>query len=338
MNFHQQSWVKLLRQLTMGVVLTISLALLILCLDIQPVFAASPLPPLTCRLGVYLLSLQDFDVSAKEFSADFWIWINCPTESPEVLQRIDFLNSKEMNVSLDSEQKRDNIYWATHKVQGIFKHNWEIGNFPFDRHVLTIEMEHGLLDRTQLVYTPDSENSNYQQSLKVDGWKVTNFKLQEYTKDYNTTYGDPALKPGDVSSFSHIDVAIDIQRSSIIVFLKLTTAVYVAVGISLVIYLVPEFEARMGTLIGALFAIVINQQVVDSVLGQTDGIKLVDQIHITAMLYVLSAVIFTIISYWDSKKENEQTLIRRDRLSFSISMISFIVVNIILISHAAIVG
>jgi hypothetical protein len=255
---------KLLQQLTLGLILAISLVILGILGDIQPVFATSPPSPLSCRLGVYLLSLQDFNISEKSFSADFWIWINCPTQSPDILQRIDFLNSKEINPSLDSEEQKGEIYWATHKIQGVFQHNWDIRSFPFDRHILTIDLEHGLLDKKQLVYIADNQNSSYQKDIKIDGWNITDFRVTEYTKEYNTTYGDPTLQPGTVSEFSHIQIAITIQRSSLIVFLKLTTAVYTAVGISFAIYLVQEFEARLGALIGALFAIVINQQVVDS--------------------------------------------------------------------------
>jgi len=333
-----EGWGKLLRRLTLGLILTISFAVVGSLGSMQPVLSTSAVSPLSCSLGVYLLSLQDFNISDKSFSADFWIWINCPTQSPDILQSIDFLNSKEINPSLDSEEQKGNIYWATHKIQGIFKHNWDIRNFPFDRHILTIDLEHGLLDKKQLVYIPDQQNSSYQKDIKIDGWNITDFRITEYTKEYNTTYGDPTLEPGAVSQFSHIEIAITIQRASLIIFLKLTTAVYTAVGISFAIYLVQEFEARLGALIGALFSIVINQQVVDSTLGQTDGIKLLDQIHITAMLYVLVAVILTIISYWDSKRDNEQQIIQRDRLGFFISTISFIVVNVILIGHAAIAG
>lgn len=330
-----QSLGTLLRQLCISSILALSLTLLS---SVQPVFAASSAQPLRCSLGVYLLSLQELNVAEGSFGADFWIWINCPQKSPDVLQKMDFVNSKQINPSLDSDQEKGKIYWSNRKIQGVFKHNWNVGNFPFDRHRLKIEIEHGLLDVDQLVYQPNNQISNYQKTIVFDGWKITKFRLQEYTKRYETTYGDPTLDPTQGSQFSHVDVEIFIQRSSLIIFAKLTTVVYLALAISLAVYFVQEFEARMGTLIGALFAIVINQQVVDSTLGKADGFKLIDAIHITAMFYLLVAVILTILSYRDGEQGREEIAIHRDFLSFKISAISFVIINLILIGYAAIAG
>ncbi len=330
-----QSLGTLLRQLCISSILALSLTLLS---SVQPVFAASSTQPLRCSLGVYLLSLQELNVAEGSFGADFWIWINCPQKSPDVLQKMDFVNSKQINPSLDSDQEKGKIYWSNRKIQGVFKHDWNVVNFPFDRHRLKIEIEHGLLDVDQLVYQPNNQISTYQKNIGFDGWKITKFRLREYPKRYETTYGDPTLDPAQGSQFSHVDVEIFIQRSSLIIFAKLTTVVYLALAISLAVYFVQEFEARMGTLIGALFAIVINQQVVDSTLGKADGFKLIDAIHITAMFYLLVAVILAILSYRDGEQGREEIAIRRDFLSFKISAISFVIINLILIGSAAIAG
>lgn len=330
-----QSLGTLLRQLYISSILALSLALLSF---VQPVFATSSPPPLICNLGVYLVSLQELNVAEGSFGADFWVWVNCPTKSSDILEKMDFVNSKQINPSLDSDQKKGQIYWSNRKIQGIFKHDWSVGNFPFDRHRLKIEIEHGLLDRNQLIYQVDRQTSNYQKKMKIDGWQITKFTLKEYTNTYETTYGDPTLDPALGSEFSHVDVEIFIQRRSSIIFAKLTTAVYLALAISLAVYFVREFEARMGTLIGSLFAIVINQQVVDATLGKADGFKLVDAIHIMAMFYISVAVVLAILSHQDQEQGNQEIAIRRDLLSFKISAISFSIINLILIGYAAIAG
>ncbi|MCL1472419.1 hypothetical protein [Argonema antarcticum] len=324
--------------------LTISLivaAIFSLLSCIQPVFAQSSEQPQTCGVGVYLLSLGDFDVTEGSFRAEFWIWVNCPTKMPEALQLMDFTNSKEINISLDSAEEKQGVFWANHKVQGVFKHDWNIANFPFDRHVLEIKIEHGQLDVTKLVYKPQIEISKYRKNERLSGWQITKFSIQEETKAYDTTYGDPSLAESEESKFSRIVVAIEIERSSFIAFLKLTTAVYIAVAIAIAIYLVSTtsgFELRISTLVGALFAIVVNQQVVDSTLGLTEDLKLVDKIHITAMVYVLIEVIVTIISFLLSQKGQENTADRLDKIGFYLSAISFVVINIILVMNAARIG
>lgn len=326
-----------LYQLTLSLLVTLISTLL--CY-IQPVEAAPSPQPLTCGLGVYLLSLQDFNMAEGSFGADFWVWINCPTKNSKALELIDFVNAKEINGSLDNSDVKANIYMATRKIHGVFKHDWDVANFPFDRHAITIEIENGQLDRSYLIYQPESLDSGYLKNLQPKEWSITSFSVRENIKVYNTTYGDPTLSAKEGSKYSNIAISIGLKRNSFIGFLKLTTAVYIAVAITLAVYFInpSRFEPRIGTLVGALFAIVVNQQVVDSTLGQTEGLKLVDQIHMIAMAYVLAAVIVAIISLKEYEQGKEKAAIRRDCRSFYISAISFIIANIILIGRAAIAG
>ena len=84
-----------------------------------------------------------------------------------------------------------------------------------------------------------------------------------------------------------------IERENATGFFKMIAGVYAAIAIGCLSFLMAPnqptvFSGRM-TLLAALFAIVVNLQVSDSVLGSLEDIALVHEIHILAMGYVFIA-------------------------------------------------
>jgi hypothetical protein len=50
------------------------------------------------------------------------------------------------------------------------RHDWDLSNFPFDRHVLDIVLEEGAADTTKLLYSADTTNSGYNKDIRLEGW------------------------------------------------------------------------------------------------------------------------------------------------------------------------
>ena len=84
-------------------------------------------------------------------------------------------------------------------------------------------------------------------------------------------------------------VTVELQRDSVVGFVKLVAGVYAAIGIAMLSFVMaPEqatvFSGRMAVLVGALFATVVNMQVSNTVLGYPEEVSLVDKIHIGRQL------------------------------------------------------
>lgn len=330
------SWDKVLRSIALLWILAVSFTLLGY---VQPVFAQSPAKPQSCNAGVYLMSLYDFNLEENSFGADAWLWTNCAEQVSDPL-KLDFINAKSTEVSGEGADKIENIYWTYQKIRGVFRYDWNISNFPFDRHTLKIEIESAVYDGNQFVYRADKEQSKYSKEIKLEEWVITDFSFEEETFIYDSTFGNPSYSKINQAPFSRLILSVTLKRNSLIGFFKLNIGVYIAFAIAMAIYFMPpsSLEGRLGTLVGTLFAVVVNLQVADSVLGGEKDLSLVDKIHITAMSYIVVAVVMSFVSFRDGEKENLVRAIRRDSVAFFLSNISFIVVNIILIVHAARVG
>lgn len=316
----------------------------------SPAFAAKQ-PPATCRVGIYLLSLRDLQPAEKSFGADFWVWSVCPSKDLKPLQQMEIVDAKSVVASHDSFQekkdkfglfeKQKTVFWSQRKINTIVKHRWDIRNFPFDRHTLEIPLEETVYDASKFVYTPDTANSAYRKDIKLEGWKITNFEVKEREVRYESTFGDPELKSGG-SRFSRFVASIAIQRDTVTSFLRLTAGVYASfITVLLAFFLEPgqEIGGRTSLLVGALFATLVSMQGMDSMIGSTDGLTLVDIIHITAIVYIFAAAIVAVYSRLLYEHNQEKLAMRLDRnICLPLFGISFAIANAILISHAIAAG
>lgn len=293
--------------------------------------------PKSCNVGAYVISLYDFDLVDKSFGAGFWLWSICPSADIEPLKFMDIINGKDVKTSLDSTLKIKNSYWSYMKVNGTFRYNWDVRNFPFDQHVLPIILGNSSDTSENFIYTPDRKGSKYNQTMQLDGWQINNFTVTENSVKYDTNFGDPNLSETETTNFSHFNILISIARNSPISFFKLSVPVYIAFGISLPAYFLNTSSA-LGLLAGALFSVVVHQQSSESLLGNSEGLTMIDQIHIAAMAYILVATVLIVKSHIKSELGEDQSSINRHRLSFHIAWISFIVVNIIIVIVAKITG
>ncbi|XGV98030.1 MAG: hypothetical protein ACAF41_03650 [Leptolyngbya sp. BL-A-14] len=315
-------------------------------------FAQTVAQPQTCRLGAYLVGLHDFDLAKKSFNSDFWVWSVCPSKDLKPLESMDFIDSKKIVLSNSSLlerkdkfggfSKQDSVYWAQKKVNGDFYHNWDVQNFPFDHHTLSIPIEESVYDTTAFVYTPDTKNSGYKSNLDLDDWKITSFSIKGEPITYNTTYGDPEIEKGQ-STYSRSTILINIQRKTALSFLKLNAVVYIGFLLSLASYFLNPAQtslmgAKISAPVGAIFAVVVNQRATETLLGRSESLTLVDKVHITALLYILLAIVIAIYSRLVSERGDEKRAVRINHASAYIAAVSFVLVNAILITHAAIAG
>ena len=324
-----------------------------LFIGIVPARAEPVKSPQTCLVGIYLTSLRNFKFTEKSFTANFRVWSVCPSKDLKPfasMEIVDSLESEDISDSTLGKKNRSDyfstkgeVYWSQRDISAVLHQNWDVQNYPFDRHILKISLEEVVQDASGFIYTPDFKNSGYPRDLKLGGWKITNFILQEEKVAYQTTFGDPELVSRQ-GIYSRLTVSIPIQRIKYISFFKLTAGVYVAFAVAMLSFFyetgVPSLvSARTSLLVGCLFAALVNMRAPESVLGRTESLTMVDGIHIVAIFYIFAAALATVFSRLTTESGQGKRAMWLDRrLLFQFFTISFIVINVLFISHAAIVG
>ena len=302
--------------------------------------AATEEAPEKCNVGIFITSLYDLKPALNTFRANFWLWSTCPSENKLPMKNIEVIKAQKVSSNLQFQEKIEGVYWSQSQFKTVIHHKWNYKNFPFERQIFKIELEDGVNDATTLVYVPDIKNSTYNKKIKLDGLKITDFQLEEEKVSYPTTFGDPSLsKPN--SNYSRLVATITVARNGLSgFFFKLNTATYIAFALSLVsFFLHPNqgsvFSARMSLLVGSLFAVVVNLRASEAILGSTNSLTLVDKIHITTMVYIFSAVTISVISFKMCEVGREKLSFKLNKICFLIFGISFLTINLVLISSAA---
>lgn len=192
-------------------------------------------------------------------------------------------------------------------------------------------VESGDAETNELIILPDLKNSKFDfDHIKLQGWKIKDFKVKNNPRVYTSNYGDPDIK--GKSSYSALEFTVYMEREGWGLFFKLYTGLYVAFGISIIpFFMGPENAERFGLLVGSLFAAVANKYIVDSILPETTYYTLVDKIHVIAFLYILMSLIMTVVAYRLFVKEKQALAQRIDLFSFWVFLISFASINIYLI-------
>ena len=119
--------------------------------------------------------------------------------------------------------------------------------------------------------------------------------------------------------------------------------VYAAFALACLSFLMtPEpptiFSGRVTLLAAALFAIVVNLQVSDAVLGSPEEAGLIHKIHILAMAYVFVAALLAVVSCRGYESGQKERAKRRDLVGLCTFVLSFAVFNTTLIVTAAAAG
>lgn len=326
-------------QYKLSIILSLIISFWLFCFPPNSL-AATEESPEKCNVGIFITSLYDLKPALNTFRANFWLWSNCPSEDNLPMKNIEVIAAQKVSSNLQFYEKKNGLYWSQRQFQAVIHHKWNFSNFPFERQVLKIELEDGVNDTTSLVYVPDIKNSTYNPKIKLDGLKITDFKIHEKKISYPTTFGDPSLsKPN--SNYSRLVASITVARKGLSgFFFKLNTATYIAFALTLVsFFLHPTqasiFSARMSLLVGSLFAVVVNLRAAEAILGRTNSLTLVDKIHITTMVYIFSAVTISAFSFRLCELGREKLSNKLNKICFLIFSISFITINFILISSAA---
>jgi hypothetical protein len=303
--------------------------------------ATAPGAPVRHRVGLYLTDLHSIDLPRGTFGASFWIWSVGPA-APRSLQTMEFVNANQVAVSLESSVQRGVVGWSQRKVTGVFREQWDLRNFPFDRHVLEILLEEGAEEEARFAYEPDTANSGVGLQDPVEGWRVRDMGIGVGTAAYASSFGDPeAAEP--YSRFSRLRVALALERSDYTGFFKLTAALYAGFLICVIGCLVhvtaATFSARITLLAAALFAIVINMRAASLAIGSEHGATLMDKLHMVGLAYVSAVTAATVLVCARVERGmGTERLMRIDQRCCLSAAAVFVVLNAALLVQAAVEG
>ena len=279
------------------------------------------------------MRLDNFDLNKKSFDATFWLWTISPVHSHNRLDDIEFVNAGHVRFSNSYSKATPVGIWNQRKVVGTFHHDWDLQKFPFDRQDLHLKLEESEAYISELVYVPDQSKFHVDGHMKLKGWRVVSSEIRSGIKTYMSNFGDPSLRSDAPTSYSGIDVMVQIERTSFTAFLKFTAGAIVAAAIALASYAFhidkgQAMSPRFALLSGAVFAAIISMRSASTELGTIGYNTLVDQIHLVSLLYVIVAVLAGVYTWSLYRRHEDSKSIQKlgRRIAFSSTLVMAVVV------------
>jgi Neurotransmitter-gated ion-channel ligand binding domain len=289
----------------------------------------------TCKLGLYLNSVYDFNLEDKSFMADFWLWMNYRNDSLNFSDAIEMPDSKSADFSHYSIEKKGAINWATQKCKAQIMHQWDVSKFPFDEQRLLIQLEDAKYDASQVVYIADTANSKIDCSFNSKEWSIKSFKITAGERTYKTTYGNPELAGS--SSYPGVTAELVIQRNnSWLMLAKMLTGAYVAFLIACLVFFVSSEnqDSRFGLCVGGLFAAIGNKYIVETVIPSSTTNTLMDNVHnltFTFILLIVGIIIYSLNLFESGDEEKKKRSLKIDKRAFFSVITIYILINAFLI-------
>jgi hypothetical protein len=255
--------------------------------------------PELCRVGVSIEDLYDFDLARETFGALLWIWSLCPSQ----LALLETITFRTATPGLELGEVRsapagDVGHYQYRRLQGTFRHDWDMRRHPFDRHRLVIPVDENELGAATVIFEADVESSFLSPEIRTElsEWEISDLELQAGISYPPSSYG---LPDAERVGYAHLEASVQLKRTQLLAFFKLTAGVFAAWLIALLTFFLDlrdrgSFNSRLGLLMAALFAVLLNLRASDAMLGDASRLTLVTAIHLLALAWIVAIALLSV--------------------------------------------
>lgn len=291
--------------------------------------------PDTVKVGSYVISVHDINFRDKEYTMRFWLWFLYDNPDFDFSTQLDIPNAKSIDKPEIITDSIDGKKWVIMKMKATMKESWSVIDFPFDQQHLKVQIENTLFDQNSLVFKPDAKGSTFDQTEAIDGWKITNFKVQNSVNEYETGFGDPRPERA-IQHFSAFLIEMDIERNAWGLFLKIFIGMYMAFLIAIISFTVDvsELDPRFGLPVGGLFATVGNKYIIDSILPETSAFTLVDTLHTLTFLAIFGTLLVSAMALYQYDRGDKEKAVRYNKIGRKWVISAYIISNLLMIALA----
>jgi hypothetical protein len=296
--------------------------------------------PVVCRIGVNIEDLYDFDPARETFGAVLWLWSLCPAADPAPLETIVFrtaLPGLQLG-DVRGTPVGDGGLYQYRRVEGMFRHDWDMSRYPLDRHRLVIPFDESDLGAGVVIFEADVESSALVPELRsrLDGWEISALEVRASVADQSVDYG----LPGDQDvGYARLEAVVDLQRTSrLLAFIKPSLGVFAAALIAfLAFFLDPRekgtFSTKLVLLVGVLFAVLLNLRAADALIGDTTSLTLITEVHLAVMALIVVIALLGLRE--DRRVESGLPLRYPDRTLLGLTAGGYVLINLALVARAA---
>jgi len=253
--------------------------------------------PVKVYVGVYILNLGKFELATGAYTVDFYLSLRA--DKPVEMGDFEFMNGRAATVDKLIDTPTEKFY----RIQANLSQNLDLRRYPFDEHLLTIEIEDKRRTVDKLVYVVDQQNCGVDPGVIVVGWRLAGWEAAVLTHDYDI-YGE---------TYSRFVFGLRIQRVILNAVIKsfLPIACMILVGFLSLLLTPDKVTTRLSLNISTLLGAVMFHVNLTTSIPPVGYLTLADRVMIvTYIVLVLILLSGVAILRW-AEQEEKKKLARR---------------------------
>jgi hypothetical protein len=296
--------------------------------------------PTEVTVGVYVVQLDDPSLKDSQFTTVFWLWFRWQGDKDlNPLKKFEIPGGQVEGIENEETvvgEGQDAIHYQCAKVRAIITQDFDLTQFPIDRHTLEVSIEETSEGIDVIRFVPDALNSKLQDTINLSGWRIGRTAAVVGTKTYESTFGDPTQAQDGESKYARFTLQIPVARPGVGYPLKMFWSLYLSVMVAILAFNIKpiDLDPRFGLGIGAVFAAMASAFVISGSLPDGNQVTLADKVVMIAIGTIVASIIQSIISLRLLQAGKEGASERLDRMSLIVFTLLYASVNVWLLRAA----
>lgn len=296
--------------------------------------------PQEVTVGAYVMHIHEINFKQNFFVVDFYLWFrwkdsdlrppNKLTPPYKTFSLVDARDEKRTEPKILKMDDGSNLAYL--RIVATLTNFWDVRKFPLDTYNFRIRIEEDDYEDDQRRYIADKEGSraDTRRLSKMD-WRLEDARADIGIGKYRSNFGDIRLS-GTETHYTRYILNMRLRREGKLLLVKLLLAAWVGVGISFLAFFIrPEFPPRLALGVGAIFAAVASEYVLNQALPETNVMTLADELHMLASLFILASIVQSTWSLCLAEKGATIQSKRLDRVCCWVFPIAFVLINAVAI-------
>jgi len=197
--------------------------------------------------------------------------------------------------SKDDYLKKHNGYnYIFYRCRANLHNRFDLSSYPWDKQIISISIEDENQEINDLVYIPDTDNSNIYKGLIIGDWSLGKSKAYVTNNVYETNFGQPEKSRNEKSTYARFKFELPIEHRGLNIYIKTFLALFISVAIAFLTFFIrPEnySSPRFSVAITGMFGAVSSYVVVSQRISESPYLTLADYIHFTGMFFIFLSLV-----------------------------------------------
>ncbi len=231
-----------------------------------------------------LTDIENINTKAETFDAEFYLWLKWKEgrsgKNIEYMNVIDYKN-------IFYDEWADSLQRVSAKVRGTFKSRFDVKKYPFDKQILKIRISDYDWNFDSLMYEVETSKVGISKDIFNGEWEIKLIGATASKEYISEDY------------FSVFEYAIEIQRKSFSVFIKIIIPLFIIMAIAFLNLFVPrdQIEAGAGLAISTLLTIIALHFSISSQLPEVNYPTKVDILFIVSYFFNFLLIVWVVFGY-----------------------------------------